>query len=1144
MAYYNQLLYEAGGGIISPNQRSKRENGASIMIGIGGTGCDALRKLKREIYNRLEPDDPDSSVPSYKGIAFLAIDSDKSQFQPAKNFKDLDVNTEFFDISNDHIEAVFDNKSILKGRKELEWLSYDDIEIKAASHGAGGIRQVGRFLLIDKATAFEAKLKSTVLNAITGNKGDITVHIISGISGGTGSGCFIDVCYLVRKVLHDLGKDNAMILGYFFLPDVNLSIPEIASDPLVSPYIRRNGYAALKELDYLMNMEAAQDCFEHNYGTFSYRSQRPPVDLCSLVSSTNAAGVLLENGYNYCSSVVVDYILSYLSKVTLPPGVTAGQNDGGMTLRGHIANIANAKTGIHRKHGALYDYNVIGASNTIMPLSDISTYLAARLFEEFRDMYQKTPSEEELDKFVASNHLSYESIENELTKGVYFSIKFPDFRPRDIQEGNAPVVKVCDKWKEVSYGKFKENKKALLEELEKDYRVAENPKSLIGKLYKALYGKSVDEEFGPFYAKRMLYSKENKNFINVIDGYLKRVSEAKEAEARQESLRRDELDAAEVSFKGASPLIPPLLPGSVQNTYKKYLHKLEQWYLHLGKLEELNELENLFRELKKQAVALDQNYFDTLTVVMETLRDTFKQNYKFLSEGAFSDDGKSYTWKVLTIPEVIDNLNESVEKMNCKGELRKFLQMMMDRFKEWMGQDETKISRMITDFMNKEFREQGNKTILDYLQEKYQMTDSNLLADTICNEVLMGQMDGGAAPLFSKHPLFEINQVAKHCVLSIPFNSAEIEAAAKQYKAGRNEYAVRKTGLQDRIFMTGFYSGVPLFAYQALAELEKAYEAGGKNPGIHLYEKGKVNWREYLPSPIPNSFSMENHQMERIEKKNQHLIEIYKEATEKNIIVKNTDTVELCISPEFDVKSFEQSLGSYKENGKVSPAKCDEMLEKIEEKLQYFANLSEQTDVEKLSLLNNGDESYKARVLEDNFLRFPVFGEKAEKELGKIHQLEQLKEKIIKEKEIGGINTGLLTEFFNAVYLGIISVPNRGGSIKYSYLQFGTREEIILQDASMPYGQGILKLYQAWLTFKELKKDDRERIAIEVKRALNDMSDEMYENAKRLQDRHNPDYMAMIREEIGNYGKAEAEDMKMFYDEFMKRLQVFIRMYQ
>ena len=65
---------------------------------------------------------------------------------------------------------------------------------------------------------------------------------------------------------------------------------------------------------------------------------------------------------------------------------------------------------------------------------------------------------------------------------------------------------------------------------------------------------------------------------------------------------------------------------------------------------------------------------------METLRDTFKQNYKFLSEGAFSDDGKSYTWKVLTIHEVIDNLNESVEKMNCKGELRKFLQMMMVNF--------------------------------------------------------------------------------------------------------------------------------------------------------------------------------------------------------------------------------------------------------------------------------------------------------------------------------------------------------------------------------------------------------------------------------------------------------------------------------
>ena len=116
MSYYNQLLYEAGGGIVNTSQLAERGKGASIIIGIGGTGCDVLRKLKREVYSSLKPDDPKSPIPTYKGIQFLAIDSDRFQFQSAKNFKDLDVNTEFFDISNDHSAAIFGMKGVLKKR--------------------------------------------------------------------------------------------------------------------------------------------------------------------------------------------------------------------------------------------------------------------------------------------------------------------------------------------------------------------------------------------------------------------------------------------------------------------------------------------------------------------------------------------------------------------------------------------------------------------------------------------------------------------------------------------------------------------------------------------------------------------------------------------------------------------------------------------------------------------------------------------------------------------------------------------------------------------------------------------------------------------------------------------------------------------
>ena len=55
--------------------------------------------------------------------------------------------------------------------------------------------------------------------------------------------------------------------------------------------------------------------------------------------------------------------------------------------------------------------------------------------------------------------------------------------------------------------------------------------------------------------------------------------------------------------------------------------------------------------------------------------------------------------------------------------------------------------------------------------------------------------------------------------------------------------------------MMEFYCGVPLYAYQGLAELEKAYENRWGSAGIHLYENEEMDWREYLPSPYPASLN-------------------------------------------------------------------------------------------------------------------------------------------------------------------------------------------------------------------------------------------------------------------------------------------------
>lgn len=67
----------------------------------------------------------------------------------------------------------------------------------------------------------------------------VNIHIFSGLSGGTGAGCFLDVCYMVKNVANSVG--GITTFGYFFLPDVNLEKIPI-SDTATRAYIPQRGF--------------------------------------------------------------------------------------------------------------------------------------------------------------------------------------------------------------------------------------------------------------------------------------------------------------------------------------------------------------------------------------------------------------------------------------------------------------------------------------------------------------------------------------------------------------------------------------------------------------------------------------------------------------------------------------------------------------------------------------------------------------------------------------------------------------------------------------------------------------------------------------------------------------------------------------
>ena len=79
MATYGQLLIDAGGGVIDHGKQSARQDGATLVIGLGGTGSDAVMKLKKEVFKQLKPDDENAVLPTYSAIKYLVVDSDASK---------------------------------------------------------------------------------------------------------------------------------------------------------------------------------------------------------------------------------------------------------------------------------------------------------------------------------------------------------------------------------------------------------------------------------------------------------------------------------------------------------------------------------------------------------------------------------------------------------------------------------------------------------------------------------------------------------------------------------------------------------------------------------------------------------------------------------------------------------------------------------------------------------------------------------------------------------------------------------------------------------------------------------------------------------------------------------------------------------
>ncbi|MGF0135972.1 tubulin-like doman-containing protein, partial [Catenibacterium mitsuokai] len=410
------------GGIVNTFLQVPSSSDPVVIIGLGGTGVDAISRLKTKLQRQIEPDNKDAVIengdePRYDHIKFLGIDADEDWLRYSRLTYE-----ERLDVHNDNYEAIFNPYKLdaLKNKKELQWMSIDYISqhLPPNPMGAGAYRQFGRWLTIASANNIEMRIAEVINQACTGLEGgELNVHIISGISGGMGGGSFADVCYITRKVLDDLGFNAAKVFGYFVLPDAVISKDDIIGNPVITASNEKNGIASLLEIEHLMNLEDSNEWFEQDYGSFQIRTQRQLVDMCHFVSATNMNGVTIENGYEYALNVIGDYILAFVSEKEV------ADSEAHISMTANLANIKAYLCGVNpaHEHGYSQNYHIIGSANAEIPTTQMATYLATQLFNKLtisRQIPSSTQIQQEFADYLKLSDSRFKELENQIAQGA------------------------------------------------------------------------------------------------------------------------------------------------------------------------------------------------------------------------------------------------------------------------------------------------------------------------------------------------------------------------------------------------------------------------------------------------------------------------------------------------------------------------------------------------------------------------------------------------------------------------------------------------------------------------------------------------------------------------------------------------------
>ena len=223
-------------------KRAVAKQTLTLVISTGGSGMSAIKQAIQTAKQKLDAD-------YTQFVKFLVIDSDSGALAPLQN--------QGFDVQNFSTPgSVARLAPAMRDTFYKYFIPWDFPFTSLNPYGSGQERLIGKVKLYDEnrnGSTNDQALRDQIAGYFNGDWAEhrhlpVDILLLTGISGGNGSGTFLDIAAIAKKACQDCGiaAASVTVYSYIMLPD---TAEGFAKGKVAKDNFYRNGFAALKELE-------------------------------------------------------------------------------------------------------------------------------------------------------------------------------------------------------------------------------------------------------------------------------------------------------------------------------------------------------------------------------------------------------------------------------------------------------------------------------------------------------------------------------------------------------------------------------------------------------------------------------------------------------------------------------------------------------------------------------------------------------------------------------------------------------------------------------------------------------------------------------------------------------------------------------